>query len=86
MMDLFKSVLPVYTQVIWMTTPPISANIRGGFQLKHLDFQSHSMRFNVMESNVYAANLVAATGYDVLDMHYHCHKIVYRRQAHFPST
>lgn len=79
LMDLFKSVLPLYTQVIWMTTPPISTDIRGGFQLKHLDFQRHSMRFNVMESNVYASNVVASAGYDVLDMHYACHKNVYRR-------
>jgi len=79
LMELLKTVLPQYTQVIWMTTPPISVDIRGGFQLNHLDFQRHSMRFNVMESNVYAANVVAAAGYDVLDMHYHTHKCVYRR-------
>ena len=81
LIELFQSVLPMRTQMIWMTTPPISVDIRGGFQLPHLDFQRHSMRFNVMESNVFAANLVAAAGYDVLDMHYYCKDIIFRRAA-----
>jgi len=79
LMDLFKAVLPLYTQVIWLTTPPLGVNIRGGFLLKHLQFQAQSMKFHVMESNVYAANVVASAGYDVLDMHYNCHKTVFRR-------
>ena len=54
-----------YTQVIWMTTPPISAEIRGGFMVQQLEFQKLSMRFNIMESNQYAANMAASFGFDV---------------------
>jgi hypothetical protein len=79
LMQLFKSLLPDYTQLIWMTTPPISVEVRGGFMIEQLEFTKHSMRFNVMESNVYAANVVASYGYDVVDMHYYLLKQINRR-------
>jgi len=79
-MELFKSTLPHYTQFVWFTTPPLSCEIRGGFSLDHLqEFQQHSMRFNVMEGNQVTANAVAVAGFDVLDMHYHCRNITFRR-------
>ena len=53
-------------QVIWMTTPPISVDIRSGLLIKETKFQRHSMRFNIMEANQCAANIVAAHGFDVL--------------------
>ena len=49
-----------------MTTPPISVDIRGGFMIHQLEFQQHSMRFNILEANHYAAVTTAAYGYDVL--------------------
>jgi len=79
LMKLFKGLLPDYTQLMWMTTPPISVDVRGGFMIEQLEFTKHSMRFNVMESNVYAANVVASYGYDVIDMHYYLLKQINRR-------
>jgi len=79
LMDMLKTTLPRYTQVIWCTTPPISCGIIGGFQLH--GYQEEWMRVNVMESNNYCANLVACYGYDVLDMHYHLKDIVFRRAS-----
>ena len=77
LMRLFQIHLPNYTQVVWMTIPPISAEIRGGFMIKNLEFMRHSMRFNIMEGNKYAATTCASYGYDVLDMHFYmvsfCH-------------
>jgi hypothetical protein len=68
-------------QVIWMTTPPISTEIRGGFMVRQIEFAKLAMRFNIMEGNQYAANAAAAYGFDVLDMHYYmCHQI-HRRAA-----
>lgn len=68
---LLKGILPMRTQVIWMTTPPISAAIRGTFLVNQLRFQSVSMRFLLCEANHCAAHVAAAFGFDVLDMHYH---------------
>jgi len=86
LMDFFRTTLPARTQVVWMTTPPISSNIMGAdttyswFGLHHLkDVQGPPMRFNVMEGNVCAANAAAVAGFDVLDLHYHCRNIVFRR-------
>lgn len=33
--------------------------------VQQLEFQKHSMRFNIMEANQYAANMAASFGYDV---------------------
>jgi len=80
LMDFFRTTLPARTQVVWMTTPPISCDVIGGFSLHHLkDVQGPSMRFNVMEGNVCTANAAAVAGFDVLDLHYHCRNIVFRR-------
>ena len=71
LLELFCDILPEHTQVIFMTTPPISVEIRGGLMIEQLNFLKHSMRFNVMEANQVGATLFASFGYDSLDMHYH---------------
>jgi len=68
-------------QVIWMTTPPISTEIRGGFMMRQLEFSKLAMRCNIMEGNQYAANAAAAYGFDVLDMHYYMMPQIHRRAA-----
>lgn len=32
---------------------------------------SDTLRFDILEANIYAAEIVSAHGYDVLDLHYH---------------
>ena len=59
-----------------MTTPPISVDIRSGLLIKDTAFQRHSMRFNIMEANQCAANIVAAHGFDVLGRSTHSPLIV----------
>ena len=54
-----------HTQVIWMTTPPISVDIRGGFMVDQLEFTKYSMRFNILEANQFAANMAVNFGFDV---------------------
>lgn len=57
---------PTYQpQVIWMTTPPISVEIRGGFMVEQLEFQKYSMRFNIIEANNFAAKVAVIYGFDV---------------------
>jgi hypothetical protein len=44
---------------------PFSVDIWGGFMIDQLQFQKHSMRFNIMEANQVAANTAASFGFDV---------------------
>ncbi|XP_047116653.1 PC-esterase domain-containing protein 1A-like [Schistocerca piceifrons] len=81
LMRLFKSCLPKQTCVIWMTTLPISASCRGGFLIKQVEFLRHTMRFEVMEANMYARDVVASFGFDVLDVHYYMRMQIHRRSS-----
>ena len=76
-LDLEKVVQAVCEQNYIKVNLSISAEIRGGFMIKNLEFMRHSMRFNIMEGNKYAATTCASYGYDVLDMHFYmvsfCH-------------
>jgi hypothetical protein len=65
-------------QVIWMTTPPISTDIRSGILIGQLEFQQQSMRFNIMAANQCAASIVASYGYDVLGKFF---SLMYRKFA-----
>ncbi|RZF34192.1 hypothetical protein LSTR_LSTR003602 [Laodelphax striatellus] len=90
LMKLMKSTLPAETLVIWGTTLPISSDIRnGGFLIKQIEFMKHTMRFEVMEGNLFASRLVSSYGYDVLDLHYQMRMQIHRRckdGIHFIKT
>jgi len=58
------------TQLIWLTCPPISVEVRGGLVVEGMEFQTRSMRFNVMEANLMVATKTASYGFDVVDLHY----------------
>eukprot|EP00095_Tigriopus_kingsejongensis_P009287 maker-scaffold175_size286436-snap-gene-1.51 protein:Tk09287 transcript:maker-scaffold175_size286436-snap-gene-1.51-mRNA-1 annotation:"FAM113A" len=79
--DLLEHCLPSRSQVVWMTTPPISVDIRGGFLIEGLEFQQKSMRFNIMAANDYAGTMAASSGFDVIDMHYHFTHQIHRRSS-----
>jgi len=70
LLRLLTASFPPSSQVIWLTSPPISVEVMGGFLLEGLEFQTQSMRFNVMEANQMVANAAASYGHDVIDMHY----------------
>ena len=67
---LIKETFPPTTQLIWLTSPPISVDVWGGLVVQGMEFQKRSMRFNVMEGNLMVAQTTAAFGYDVVDLHY----------------
>merc|ERR1712062_832968 len=67
------------TQVIWMTTPPISDKIRGGTMVEQLKFLQEYMRPWLLEANLKASNIVGQYGFDVLDMHYYMSSQIQRR-------
>jgi len=69
-LSLVRRNLPSSTQLIWLTSPPISVDVWGGLVVKGMEFQKRSMRFNVMEGNLMVAQTTAAFGFDVVDLHY----------------
>lgn len=76
---LFKSSLPMSTLVIWTTALPISSSIRSGLLLKQIEFLQHTLRFDVMEANLFAREIMVNHGYDVLDNHFHTRMQIHRR-------
>ncbi|KAG8181273.1 hypothetical protein JTE90_022211 [Oedothorax gibbosus] len=78
LMDRLQSLVPDCL-VIWMTTPPLSKNIRGGFLIPDLEFLKYSLRFHVLEGNNFASEVVINHGFDVVDAHYHLQHQIHRR-------
>jgi len=70
LLSLVSNTLSPSTQLIWLTSPPISVEICGGFEVKGMEFIKRSMRFNVMEGNLMVSTTAAAFGFDVVDLHY----------------
>ncbi|GLH08573.1 Uncharacterized protein GBIM_13765 [Gryllus bimaculatus] len=71
LMKLVKSCLPDETLFIWTCVPPISNHCSGGLLVKQVQFLEHSLRFDVMEGNMFAREVVVSHGFDVLDIHYY---------------
>ncbi|XP_046385588.1 PC-esterase domain-containing protein 1A-like [Ischnura elegans] len=76
---LFKESLPVKTLVIFATTPPISQSCSAAFLVKQIEFMKHSLRFEVMEANLFVRQIVPTYGYDIVDLHYHLRMQIHRR-------
>lgn len=47
--------------------------------IKQIEYAKFTMRFHVMEANMYAQKLLAENGYNVLDFHFHLRWLVHRR-------
>nr|CAD7430141.1 unnamed protein product [Timema monikensis] len=48
-------------------------------QQTRVDFLKHTLRFEVMEANLYARDVVATYGYDIVDLHYYLSMQLERR-------
>ncbi|KAJ9590219.1 hypothetical protein L9F63_016669 [Diploptera punctata] len=79
LMKLFKASLPSKTLVIWTTSLPISKSCYGGFLVKQVEFLKHTLRFEVMEANIFARQIVVSHGFDVLDLHHYLRMQIHRR-------
>ncbi|XP_071448869.1 PC-esterase domain-containing protein 1A-like [Hetaerina americana] len=77
--SLFKASLPPTTLVIFSTTPPVSPSCSAAFLVKQVEFMKKSLRFEVMEGNLFVRQLVPTYGYNVLDLHYHLRMQIHRR-------
>ena len=67
LLDFIKTQFGGRTQVLWLTCPPISADVRGGLVVEGMK-DTQGMRFNVLEGNLMVATTTAFYGYDVLDL------------------
>lgn len=81
LMKLFKSSLPPETHVIWTTAPPVSTSCSGALLVKQVEFLQHTLRFEVMEANMFARQIVVSHGFDVLDIHHHLRMQIHRRAS-----
>ncbi|XP_063243138.1 PC-esterase domain-containing protein 1B-like isoform X2 [Bacillus rossius redtenbacheri] len=71
LMKLLKSSLPPETLFVWTTAPPVSQHCYGGTLIKQIEFLRHTLRFEVMEANMYTRDVVGVHGFHVLDLHYY---------------
>nr|ACO10626.1 FAM113A [Caligus rogercresseyi] len=67
--ELLKELLPPYTQVIWLTSTPVSRKVKGGIILPQIQSIGETLRFTIVEANRYAARVASSHGFDVLDIH-----------------
>ncbi|XP_046997173.1 PC-esterase domain-containing protein 1A-like [Schistocerca americana] len=79
LMKLFKQCLPSKTVVIWIATEAVSQDCRGGLFVKQVEFMKHYLRFEVMEANMLARQIVVSYGFDFLDVHYYLRMQIHRR-------
>jgi len=77
----FQEKVDEHTQVIFMTTPPINTDPRGGFMVKQLEFMAEHLPVLVMEANQKASSIFAQYDFDVLDMHYNMINQTQRRST-----
>jgi len=77
LLSYFKANFPS-AQVMWLTSPPISVEVRAAVCLPGMD--QGGMRFNVMESNLMVATNAASHGYDVVDLHHYMMHQVHKRK------
>uniref|UniRef100_A0A1B6M8Y4 Uncharacterized protein n=1 Tax=Graphocephala atropunctata TaxID=36148 RepID=A0A1B6M8Y4_9HEMI len=79
LMRLMSQSLPKECLVIWTTTLPTAAHVQGGLIIKQIEFMEPLLRFEVMEANTFARDVVVSHGFDVLDNHYHTRMQMHRR-------
>ncbi|XP_046658443.1 PC-esterase domain-containing protein 1A-like [Homalodisca vitripennis] len=79
LMRLMSRNLPKDCLVIWTTALPIAPHVQGGLIIKQIEFMEPLLRFEVMEANTFARELVVSHGFDVLDNHYHTRMQMHRR-------
>ena len=73
------SVLPNYSLFIWVTTLPLSKDIKGGFVIPEIELGKSKLREDVLEANSYAAQVIREFQLDLIDLHYYFTHQIQRR-------
>ncbi len=72
-------VLPSYCAFIWVTTLPLSRDVKGGFMVPEAECFRSKLREDVMEANRYAWTVINDFELDLIDLHYYFHRQIQRR-------
>jgi len=75
----FAKVLPCKSLFIWVTTLPLSKDIKGGFVIPEIEVGKSKLREDVLEANVYACQVVKELQLDLIDLHYYFTQQIQRR-------
>jgi hypothetical protein len=62
-----------YFNVTWFFS-----NFKVIFSILQVEFLQHTLRFEVMEANMFARQIVVSHGFDVLDIHHHLRMQIHR--------
>ncbi|XP_054258232.1 PC-esterase domain-containing protein 1A-like [Macrosteles quadrilineatus] len=79
LMRLMCHCLPKQCLVIWSTALPTAPHIKGALIIKQIKCIESMIRFEVMEANTFAREVVVSHGFDVLDNHYYTRMQMHRR-------
>lgn len=66
-----RDALPPSCLLVWLTAPPLSQDVRGGFLIPQLEFLKYSLRFHVLEANLFCRGVADRFMVDTLDLHFH---------------
>lgn len=72
-------VLPSYTLFLWMSTMPVSKDVRGGFMIPEVECTKSKLREDVLEANQYAYYVMEEFKLDFIDLHFYFRKQIHRR-------
>lgn len=75
-----QCLLPPASLVVWLASLPVATErVKGGVFIKQIEFVKHSMRFMLLEANMFVHNLCRVFGFSFLDLHYYMQYQLNRR-------
>ncbi|XP_045104207.1 PC-esterase domain-containing protein 1A-like [Portunus trituberculatus] len=67
-----QCMLPPTSLVVWLASLPVATErVKGGVFIQQIEFMKHSMRFMLLEANMFIHNLCQVFGFSFLDLHYY---------------
>ncbi|KAG0726411.1 PC-esterase domain-containing protein 1A [Chionoecetes opilio] len=76
----FRRLLPPSALVVWTASLPVATErVKGGVFIQQIEFMKHSMRFMLLEANLFTHNLCRVFGFNFLDLHYYMQYQLNRR-------
>ncbi|XP_050698251.1 PC-esterase domain-containing protein 1B-like [Eriocheir sinensis] len=75
-----RALLPPSSLVVWLASLPVATErVKGGVFIQQIEFMKHSMRFMLLEANMFMHNLCQVFGFSFLDLHYYMQYQLNRR-------
>ncbi|CAH0763119.1 unnamed protein product [Bemisia tabaci] len=77
LMQLVSASIQQKCMFLWLTAPPVLSSIRSSLLPTEISFLKPYVRFNVLEANNFARQIVGLYGHDVLDIHHYLRMQLY---------